>query len=234
MKKVLTSAILLALTATGAQAASVNLRHEYKPEFGDQKSTYADRIEVSHRFKSGIGFAVESKYKDEDSSSDHNDDLVSNGSQANISYQMKLNDSFTLTPQYKIEGSGDMAHQFNLTLGYKVNDDWSVSYRQRYNQSQHDNYYNQGTFAFSYKGIEDWGVSGSLDYRVTGGDNKAEVWDGEDKGISEINFKGQYNGLESGWKPFAEFGVTPSKKDSSDTTKDNWRPRLRVGVVYNF
>ncbi len=238
MKRVLTSAILLALTATTAHAASINLRHEYKPTFGDQKSTYADRIEVSHRFASGIGFAVEAKYKDEDDKSYSNNDLVGNGHQANISYRIKLNDDFTLTPQYKIEGKDDMAHQFNLTLGYKVNDDWSVSYRQRYNQSQHDNYYNQGTFAFGYKGIEDWGVSGSLDYRVTGGDNggkgSSEVWDGDNKGINEINFKAQYNGLESGWKPFTEFGVTPSKKDASDENKDNWRPRIRVGVAYNF
>ncbi len=234
MKRVLTSAILLALTATTAHAASINLRHEHNFEHGQHDTEQKQRIAVSHRFANGIGFEVESKFKQGEDDRLASD---SNGQQTNISYRMKLGESFTLTPQYKVEGSGDLAHQFNLTLGYKINDEWSVSYRQRYNQSQHDNYYNQGTFAFSYKGIEDWGISGSTDYRVAGGDNggkgKKEIWDGDNKGINEINFKAQYNGLESGWKPFTEFGVTPSAKEKGDN-KDSWRPRIRVGVVYNF
>ncbi len=230
MKRVLTSAILLALTATTAHAASINLRHEYTPEFGDNDSQYKDRVEVSHRFKNGVGFAVEAKYAEDDSKG-----LKANGHQANISYRIKLNDEFTLTPQYKIEGNDDLNHQFNLTLGYKINDDWSVSYRQRYNQYQTEDYYHQGTLAFSYKGIEDWGISGSTDYRVRGGDvgkNKV-VWDGDNKGINEVNFKAQYNGLESGWKPFGEFGVTPKAKNTGDEV-DSWRPRVRVGVSYSF
>ncbi len=234
MKKLLLVpvAAAIALTSVGASAASINLRHEYKPAFGDQKSTYADRIVVSHRFGSGIGFEVEAKYKDEDDKSDHDHDLAGNGHQANISYRVKLNDAFTLTPQYKIEGSSNLNHQFNLTLGYKVTDTFSVSYRQRYNQATVDDYYNQGTFAFGYSGIQDISLSGSLDYRVRGGDDDKKVWKDSNKGINEVNFKAQYNGLESGWKPFAELGVIPSKKDSSEI--DAWRPRVRVGVVYGF
>ncbi len=234
MKRVLTSAILLALTATTAHAASINLRHEYSPEFGDNDSQYKDRIEVTHRFKNGIGFGVEAKFQ-ENLKEDGNP-FTQNNHQTNISYRMKLNDDFTLTPQYKIEGgTTDLTHQFNLTLGYKVNDDWSVSYRQRYNQETHENYYHQGTFAFSYKGIQDWGISGSLDYRVREGDvgKTKVVWDGDNKGINEINFKAQYNGLESGWKPFGEFGVTPKAKNTGDEV-DSWRPRVRVGVSYSF
>ncbi len=227
MKKVLLSAVALAMTATAANAASINLRHEYNFKHGQNDAEHKDRVAVSHRFANGVGFEVEAKFKQ-----DSNDQIMgaSNGQNVNISYRHNLNDKFTLTPQFKLEGGSDLAQQFNLTLGYKINSDLSVSYRQRYNHSETDKYYNQGTFAFGYKLSQDWGLSGSLDYRVTSG---SEVWDGEDKGINEINFKGQYNGLASGWKPFAEFGVTPSAKESGDN-KDTWRPRLRVGVAYGF
>ncbi len=231
MKKVLLSAVALAMTATAANAASINLRHEYNFEHGSKnEANHKDRIEVSHRFKNGIGFAVEAKFKQ-----DSNDQIMgeSNGQQVNISYRHKLNDSFTLTPQFKLEGGDDLAQQFNLTLGYKVNDALSVSYRQRYNHSETEKYYNQGTFAFGYKINPDYSLSGSTDYRVQGGDkNTSKVWKDSKSGINEVNFKLQYNGLESGWKPFGEFGVTPSTKDTSE--KDSWRPRVRVGVAYSF
>ncbi|MEX3071628.1 translocation/assembly module TamB domain-containing protein [Vibrio alginolyticus] len=237
MKKVLLSAVALAMTATAANAASINLRHEYNFEHGKKSADtlkdaeHKDRIEVSHRFKNGIGFAVEAKYKQ-----DSNDQIMgaSNGTQANISYRHKLNDKFTLTPQFKIEGGSDQSQQFNLTLGYKVNDALSVSYRQRYNHYETDKYYNQGTFAFGYKFNPEWALSGSTDYRVHGGDkNTGKVWKDSKSGINEINFKLQYSGLESGWKPFTEFGVTPAEEDTKGE-KDTWRPRLRVGVAYSF
>ncbi len=230
MKKVLLSAVALAMTATAANAASINLRHEYNFEHGSQDATHRDRVEVSHRFKNGIGFAVEAKFKQDD-----NDQIMgaSNGQQANISYRHKLNDKFTLTPQFKIEGSDEMSQQFNLTLGYKVNDALSVSYRQRYNHYETEKYYNPGTFAFGYKINPDYSLSGSTDYRVHGGDkNTGKVWKDSDSGINEVNFKLQYNGLGNGWKPFTEVGAYPSKKDGSE--KDSWRPRLRVGASYSF
>ncbi|MFD2017193.1 oligogalacturonate-specific porin KdgM family protein [Vibrio olivae] len=130
--KLLTSAILLALTSTAAHAVSINMRHEWKPEFEGQDQAHKDRIAVSHRFKNGVGFEVEAKYKSGDGFFDF-DQFVDAGNQANISYRMKLDDKFSLTPQYKWEtGDNKHAHQFNLTLGYKINDDWSTSFRHRY------------------------------------------------------------------------------------------------------
>lgn len=240
MKKVLTSAILLTLTATAAQAATINLRHEYKSEFGDNDAYHGDRIAVSHRFANGVGFEVEAKYKSNTTGNDDAfDEFTQNGHQANVSYRYKLNDSFTLTPQYKIEmnNSDKMSNQFNLTLGYKVNDDLSVSYRQRYNYTTQANkesseHYNQGTFAASYSGVEDWGFGASLDYRWR--QEGQDTWKGNKAGVNEVNFTGEYKGFESGWRPFAELGFEPTKKYSTDTEKGDYRPRYRIGLKYNF
>jgi len=240
MKRVLTSAILLALTATSAHAVTINLRHEYKPSFGDNDATQADRIAISHRFANGIGFEVETKYKSNTDGDDNAfDEYTQNGTQANISYRYKLSDAFTLTPQYKIEmnSSTTMNNQFNLTLGYKVNSDWSVSYRQRYNYATKANtdgssHYNQGTFAASYSGLEDWGFGASLDYRWR--QEGEDTWKGDKAGVNEVNFTGEYKGFDSGWRPFAEVGFEPTKKYSTDEYKEDFRPRYRVGLKYSF
>ncbi len=237
--KLLTSAILLAVTSTAAHAVSINMRHEWSPEFKDNAENHKDRIAVSHRFKNGIGFEVESKYASGENAFDI-DEFKGNGQQANISYRMKLDDSFTLTPQYKWETSDSKAgHQFNLTLGYKINDDWSTSFRHRYhyevkNSGDDNSHYNRWTVGLGYKGIQDWSLSASTDY--TWKQEGEDVWKGDSSGFTEINFKAEYKWVD-GWSPFAEFGVTPATdktKASADQEKDSWRPRLRVGMKYSF
>lgn len=234
--KLLTSAILLALTSTAAHAVSINMRHEWTPEFEGKDQVHKDRIAVSHRFANGVGFEVETKWKSGDGFFDF-DQFADAGNQANISYRMKLDDSFTLTPQYKWEtGTDKHAHQFNLTLGYKINDDWSTSFRHRYNyeirelQDKPSSHYNRWTLGLGYKGIEDWSLSASTDY--TWKQEGEDVWKGDSDGFTEINFKAEYK-WGNGWAPFAEFGVTPEKKENS-SEKDTWKPRYRVGMKYSF
>ncbi|MEI8635086.1 hypothetical protein P4S72_29650 [Vibrio sp. PP-XX7] len=66
-------------------------------------------------------------------------------------------------------------------------------------------------------------------------------WEDKQSWFSEVNFTGEYKGLESGWRPFAELGFVPYKSGgeytfngSTGTQNDAWRPRVRVGVKYNF
>ncbi|SDG83184.1 oligogalacturonate-specific porin [Vibrio xiamenensis] len=232
--KLLTSAILLAVTSTAAHAVSINMRHEWTPEFEGNDQVHKDRIAVSHRFANGVGFEVEAKYKSGDGFFDF-DQFVDAGNQANISYKMKLGNGFDLTPQYKIENdSSSHNHQLNLTLGYKINDDWSTSFRHRYNyklkNGEYDSHYNRWTVGLGYKGIEDWSLSGSTDYTFK--EEGDESWKGNKNGFTEINFKAEYK-WGNGWSPFAEFGVTPEKKEGS-SEKDTWKPRYRVGMKYSF
>ncbi|EEX40498.1 DUF481 domain-containing protein [Vibrio sp. Vb2880] len=239
--KILTTAVLLALTSAAASAATINIRHEFSPEHGDRaKAQHRDRIAVSHRFDNGIGFEVEAKWRSNQKASDENekafDEFAGNGQQANVSYRYRLSDSFTLTPQYKWESNDSkMGNQFNLTLGYKINSDWSASFRHRYHYETKPNvdessHYNRWTFGAGYTGFDLWSLGASLDY--TWKQSSDIVYKDDSHGISEVNFTAEYRGLESGWRPFGEFGMTPSRKDDADV--DSYRPRFRVGMKYNF
>lgn len=242
MKKIiLSSALLLALTSTVATAATINIRHEWQPEHGDKAgANHKDRVAVSHRFANGIGFEVEAKWASKAKIGELNqkpfDEFAGNGQQANVSYQYKLTDSLSLTPQYKWESNDSkMGNQFNLTLGYKINSDWSVSFRHRYHYETKPNidassHYNRWTFGAGYKGIDKWALGATLDY--TWKQDGQIVYKEDSDGISEVNFTFEYQGLESKWRPFGEFGMTPSKKDDNDV--DSYRPRFRVGMKYNF
>lgn len=241
MKKVLTLSLLaLAVTSTAASATSINIRHEWKPEYGDKNdSAHADRIAVSHRFKNGVGFEVEAKWKS--NNEDAYGDLSGNGQQANISYRWKINDTFSLTPQFKLESGNDkIGYQSNLTLGYKATDNISTSIRYRYHYENFkssagkpNSHYNRITLAAGYNGVQDWKFGLSTDYTIK--QEGQEVWDGEKYGFSEINGKITYTGIGGGWAPFVEIGVTPADKNAAgDNDKDDWRPRYRVGLVYSY
>lgn len=238
--KILTSAILLAMTSVAAHATTINIRHETTPRYDGQSAKQADRVAVSHRFKNGVGFEVEAKWK-----SDNEDALgeqKGNGQQANVSYLYKLNDAWSLKPQYKWEsGSDKVGHQFNLTLGYKVNPDWSVSFRHRYHYENkvnaNNSHYNRWTFEASYGGLENWKLGGSVDYTFNP-DSSGPRWKDHQNWFSEVNFKGEYTGFEGGWHPFTEIGFVPYKSgdyvyDGSEQN-DKWRPRVRIGVKYSY
>ncbi|MDK2614569.1 oligogalacturonate-specific porin KdgM family protein [Vibrio vulnificus] len=237
----LTSTLLLALTSTAVSAASINIRHELQPDHGDKAGAkHADRVAVSHRFANGVGFEVEAKWRSNNEIGEHNQgpfsEFAGNGQQANISYLYRINESFTLTPQYKWESNDTkMGNQFNLTLGYKVNDDWSTSFRHRYHYETRPNvdqsaHYNRWTFGASYRGIENWGLGATVDY--TWKQEGEVVYKDDNAGVSEVNFTFEYQGFDSGWRPFGEIGATPSKKDTDEV--DSYRPRFRVGMKYNF
>ncbi|WP_190330691.1 oligogalacturonate-specific porin KdgM family protein [Vibrio sp. S17_S38] len=236
MKKVLTLSLLaVAITSASVSATTINIRHEWKPEFGDNAAGNADRIAVSHRFASGVGFEVEGKWKS--NNDDAYSDFSGNGQQANISYQWKMSDAFSLTPQFKLESNDKKTgYQGNLTLGYKASDSISTSIRYRYHydnvaSSQDSSHYNRITLAASYSGLTDYKFGFSTDYTIK--QEGAEVWDGNKEGISEINLTGEYKGFGGGWAPFIEIGVTPSAKYNGDDM-DSWRPRYRVGMKYSY
>ncbi|MCE0496050.1 oligogalacturonate-specific porin KdgM family protein [Vibrio salinus] len=244
--KILVSAVLLGLTSTAVSAATLNIREEFTPRYDSQSAAHKQRVAVDHRFKNGVGFGVEVKWKGDNE--DAFGEQKSNGHQANISYLYKLNDKWSLKPQYKWESnSTQIGHQLNLTLGYKVNSDWAVSFRHRYHydnpvpsKGKTNSHYNRWTFAFGYSGIEDWKFGGSLDYTFNSTE-KGPRWKDHKAWFSELNFTGEYKGFESGWRPFMEVGFVPYKSGqeydfngTTDAQNDKWRPRFRVGLKYNF
>ncbi len=253
MKKILSSAIVLALAsaATAVNATDLNIRTEFNPEHGSatngdgtlkNPAQYLYRLAVNHRFENGVGFTVETKLQSDPDSS-FLQDITTAGSQANVSYRWKFADDFTLTPQLKYETNADtkLTRQANLTLGYRVTKELSTSVRYRYNYDtwtdrERSEHYNQLSFGAGYKGLPYVDLSASVDYRVKRsriekGAEKNTV-DEDNKGIAEMNFKVSYTELGD-WAPFVEVGAVSGYKDNSKV-KDSYVPRYRVGVSYKF
>ncbi len=241
--KIISSVVLSGLVCVSAHATSINMRHEIVPKYDDQAASHSDRIEVSHRFSNGIGFGVEAKWKSNNESAFG--ELSGNGQQSNISYRIKLSDDLTFTPQYKWEsGSSKLSHQFNFSFGYKVSSDWSVGFRHRYNYEakvdDDNSHYNRWTFSAGYKGVEDWSLSSSIDYTFNP-EASGPRWEDKQSWFSDVNFKGEYTGLNNGWKPFLEFGLKPYKSGETYrfngedvSANDKWRPRYRLGLKYSY
>ncbi|WGW01396.1 oligogalacturonate-specific porin KdgM family protein [Vibrio sp. YMD68] len=228
--KLLISSLLLALTSASASAASINLRHEYMPDRdGDQ---HRDRITVSHRFANGIGFSVEAKWK-------HDDDnflggLKSGGHEVGVSYNYKINDTFTLQPSYAADVSSTSAtHKYNIRAIAKITDNWGANVRYRYGDQRRVNSdnssYHQINVVTDYR--LSWGKVGvDLEYKDL--ESGQGGWKDKDQDHL-VNFFGEYSLLESGWVPFAEIGfVTNDKNDNG--VKDDHSIRYRVGVKYSF
>ncbi|AOV91439.1 TPA: porin [Vibrio parahaemolyticus] len=220
----LTSALLLAMTSGLAAAASVDIRHEYVPDRdGDE---HRDRIYVSHRFDNQIGFSVEAKWNYKDGH------MGNAGHETGVSYRWKATDNFSLTPGINIDASpsGASVFKYNLTGAYKINDEWDVAARIRHGyKNTDDSRYNQLNLYANRK--FEWGKLGvEAEYKdIHGGEGG---W--KDKGHDQlIDFKGEYTKLESGVIPFFAIAAITHKGDGSEY-KDEYVPRFRVGLKYNF
>ncbi len=242
MKKVLTSAILLALTATAANAASLNVRHEFVPEAGDMKSAHKDRLLLDHRFANGIGISAEVKWGYNSDGLDF-DNMKSSGHETKVSYNYKLTDTFTLQPAYALDSSSTaITHKLDLKATQKLSDDWSVDLRYRYGYKNNastsvDSHYNQLNLTSGYK-MGDFKYGLDIEYKF---DQSAEAgYKGDNQYLSLVNLSAEYSGFESGWRPFGEFGMVAQDTDTSNNVgssykpKDSYEPRFRVGVKYSF
>lgn len=228
--RIIPLAVLFALGTSSAFAAQLNLRHEYAPDRdGDE---HRDRIAISHRFENQIGFSVEAKWGSKEGGSFlENDDVVSKGHEVGVSYNYKVNDKFSLQPAFQIDSnSSSSTYKFNLRGGYQVTKEWDVAARYRYGYKNTDNsHYNQVNLYSNYK--FDWGKLGvDLEYKDLQGDTGG--W--KDKGTDHLfSFVGEYTKLQSGWVPFGEIAFITYDKDK-DGYKDDYIPRYRVGLKYNF
>jgi hypothetical protein len=236
-KSMISICVLLGLSCTSVNAAGLNMRHEFKPSADNgAQAAHADRIAVGHRFANGIGFGVEAKWShDSDSATDN---LKSNGTAVDVSYEYKITDTLTFTPQYVAESKSDkVEHQANFKITYKIQDDWTASFRHRYAyidksaEGATNSHYNRWTAALGYR-LADFGLGVAADYQFD--QSNSSGWEGKSNYLKEINFTAEYKGLESGWRPFGEIGFEAYDGDANTTGKDSFRPRYRVGLKYSF
>lgn len=236
MKKILTTAILLGLSATAVNATTLNLRHEYVSSEGDLKSYHRDRLLLDHRFQNGVGVSAEVKWGYD--SEDFDITKMKNaGHETKVSYNHKLSDSFTLQLAYAIDaGSSSATHKFDLRGTQKISDDWNVALRYRYgykneSKSSDSSHYNQLNLTSGYR-IND--VRLGIDIEGKFEQSNSKGYKGDNNYLSLVNFSGEYTGFEHGWRPFGEFGMVAQNTDKSVDGKDSYEPRFRVGVKYSF
>ncbi|NAS62230.1 porin, partial [Pseudomonas syringae pv. actinidiae] len=167
------------------------------------------------------------------------DNTVGNGHELTASYQHRLNDKWILTPSLALESiEKSTAYKMGLKLGYKVNDQLSVSGRYRYdsikldrdkvNHDMPDNQMddqsiNRYDVWVNYASKGPW----AYEYQFTYFDADYIRYDnGRTDYEQNAAFKYRW---DKHWVPFFEVGDI--KVDSED---DKRQLRLRVGVQYNF
>lgn len=233
---------LLALGTLGlsfyvcADSASINYRHQ----FTEDDSIHADRIKLNYRMDSGLGFGAEIKYKTAGDREDvAYDNMVNNGHEFTVDYNIKTSAKSTWTPAFQMDSSKDATtYKFGLKYNYKLSDTWYVAGRVRHDAKSLDRdvidhskddrakdnqnttrlegwlgYTPSGPWAFEYQYIY-------FDTDYIRYDNK--------KSDYEQNMIIKYK-INKQWAPFMEVGDI-----KVNAYTDDRQARWRLGVQYNF
>jgi hypothetical protein len=236
--KIITSAILIGLTATAAQATSLNLRHEFQDGKGKAESQHKDRLLLDHRFENGIGLSAEVKWANPKGEGFDLGELHDAGHEVVVSYNYKVTDTFTLQPAYGADSNTNgITHKFNLKGTQKLSDDLDVALRYRYGDANKtedsgkaDSHYHQLNLTSGYK-AGDFKFGLDVEYKFE--QSSSSGYKGDENYLNLVSVSTEYSGLESGWRPFAEFAMVSVDAGSAEG-KDDYAPRYRVGLKYSF
>ncbi len=238
---VLPLAAVVGAIVTPAQAVTVDIRHEYT----DLHKQNKDRVMISHRFKNGFGFSVETKTKSgggktEDSRQQVLTDNVSNGAEFSLSWQFKPFDGFTLQPGFNWEAtSSESIYKPFLRVQYNFDNGLYAAFRYRFEYTRDPENSNIANQDGSRKNADDrchrpeiW-----LGYRI--GDWRFELnylWKKSEHYIrynnhkwnDELDLKVAYK-IDKEWTVYGQIGsISYSKVDSDRET------RSRIGIQYSF
>ncbi|MCO8163140.1 oligogalacturonate-specific porin KdgM family protein [Pseudomonas sp. 21LCFQ010] len=219
-----------------ADSASINYRHS----FTEDDSIHSDRIKLSYRMDSGLGFAAEVKYKTAGDREDvAYDNVVNNGHEFTVDYNYKLSAKSTLQPLFIMDSVKDATtYKFGLKYTYKIDDAWYVATRIRHDARRLDRDVidrskddrakdNQNTTRF--EGWLGWTPSGpwAFEYQYIYFDTDYIRYDNK-KSDYEQNMVVKYK-INKQWQPFMEVGDI-----KVNSTTDDRQARWRVGIQYNF
>ncbi|WP_034945218.1 oligogalacturonate-specific porin KdgM family protein [Erwinia oleae] len=216
----------LLLVALPVSAVTLDYRHEWQ----DISRSHKDRVSVSHRFASGLGFSLETKWRSGgDNTNQPYNDVVSNGTESSLNYQYKINRAWFVQPGFSLESSGDKSiYKPFITSGYTFSNGFSFRARYRYEytretqRNKEDMKTNRGEFWLGYR-YQDWRFEYNYIYKHSDRvrfDNKK--WD------YEHNIKALWN-MNASWSPYAEVGNIGVNK-----VTDHRQTRMRLGLQYHF
>ncbi|MGV3002325.1 oligogalacturonate-specific porin KdgM family protein [Vibrio sp.] len=229
-----TTAALLATTAVNVNAASVDIRHEYKHETESNNN----RIKIGGSTSTDLGkhyYSVEMKFAGRDGTYGF-DDLERGDSEVVYEFKHYVTDKFYVQPGMPITmGDERVTYKPQLRIGYEF--DSGITTKLRYRHEFRD-------YTSSKENGETWQkskVTANLDYtwnnmiqlgfeanyeKAHEGDNwilyNNKTWN------YDYNLKIGYKN-ESNWRPYVEFG------NVSEGSKEGGRQlRSRVGLTYSF
>ena len=231
-------AAVTAFTAANAAKITVDYRHDYRTEWGQQ----FDRICFITAFDNGVGFYVDSSVKSgtkgpTDENTDYRDgqwgDFSANAVEMSLWYGYKMG-NFTITPGIITETAGQTAYKPYLRLQYNTDFGLWFAVRPRYDYGRNDLEggdtknaridawvgYNAGNFGINYNYTHMWALNDKAD------GSERVLWDNKDYNY-EQNIAMNYRMGQ--WNPYFEIGdiaVSP--------TDDKRQLRLRVGIQYTF
>lgn len=229
-----TTAALLTTTAVNVNAASVDIRHEYKHD----TESNGNRIKIGGSTKSDLGthyYSVEMKFNGRTGTYGF-DDLERGDSEVVYEFKHYVTDKFYVQPGMPITmGEERVTYKPQLRIGYDF--DSGITTKLRYRHEFRD-------FTSSKENGDTWQkskVTANLDYtwnnmiqfgfeanyeKAHEGDNWL-LYDGKTWNY-DYNLKIGYKN-ESNWRPYVEFG---NVSESSKT--DDRQLRSRVGLTYSF
>ncbi|AHG18599.1 hypothetical protein Z042_02410 [Chania multitudinisentens RB-25] len=220
---------LLAVFFVCSSAQAVTL--DYRQEYTDVDKTHKYRFLITHRFDSGLGFGLEAMWKNGGNNQDQPfNDIVSNGTEATLSYQFAATDKLNLQPVFVMQsGTSHTGYKPGLYGSYKFTNDFSAALRYRWEYIRYttpgvdDDYVNRADVWLFYK-MASWAFE--YNYFYIHSDNRLRF--NNKKGDYEHSVKVQYN-IDKNWGPYATILNKSVSKDS-----DARQTGFRLGVQYRF
>lgn len=235
-------AAVTAFTAANAAKITVDYRHEYRTEYGEN----FDRICFIGALDNGVGFYVDSSVKSgserpnaaKDTTPDGYEkgqwgDFAANAVEMSLWYGYKIG-NFTITPGIITETAGQTAYKPYLRLQYNTDFGLWFAVRPRYDYARNDDNkgdyktaridawvgYSHGNFGVNYNYTHMWALNDEAD-----GSTRL-MYDGKDNNY-EQNLA--FNYRMGQWNPYFEIGDM-----SVAGNRDDRQLRFRAGIQYTF
>ncbi|WP_348944762.1 oligogalacturonate-specific porin KdgM family protein [Chitinibacter sp. FCG-7] len=234
-KKYLWATVLAAL-ALNAQAASLDVRGQYRTE----QEKYETRYLLSHELSNGIGGGVEYVVDHTSKSGEGIDQSRWKETEFELYYKYKVSDTLTLLPSVLFQDSksaGDIA-KVGVRANWAFAPGWRLDGRIRYEHKTRDTRnLNKQLDNDDTTRTEVWlrkSVNSDIDaYYNLRWDHKLANYAYPDasKNIFEHNIGASYK-LNKTFRPYAEIGYLPDALIKDKVLTNDWR--VRVGSVINF
>lgn len=227
------SIVTFILVSTGANALTLDYRHEFKAE----SEVQSNRLKLAHATESGFfveveGTMAEGQDVNTDGFSSGNGNWSGNGSEWEMGQNFWVTDKLVLAPAVNLDvGDSAIGYRVQLKSIYTINNNWFTTLRWRGGIEKNDNpvvnnkNYNQVNWELGYRN-DIFSITGDYEYRFT---NYEDYKGDHNYSLYNVTVAVPVN---KQWVPYTEIGYVP--RSNVDRTQDEMEIRYRFGIKYNF